>query len=326
MKTFIATGFQGELYKLGLDTLDNYKVHDKYARDGITINRPQLTPLYEGNLDFEPVILKGSNPTVALQSYYENVVQDKRYNSGVFGDFMRVIEFNNTYILTELAPKGFEKPGIATDVGIVIRGSDYRDEESIVLITGVRKNNPGKGKLAWLGGFCDVSKDKNGVYQLDSGMYTLAKEAKEEAGITITGRENDDLENARYDYNRNILPIQLNIADKNYNANIYYLKTIKTSDKPLAEGGEVLENNKKRVYQSSGHLCLVDDLSININDLTNSFQAGDDIVELKFIDITNFVRKDDGKRLESILDFGIEHHKEFVSPLVNKVHRILWRG
>ena len=324
MKTFIATGFQGELYKLGVDTLNNYKIHDKNARDGLTIDKPQLTPLYEGNLDFKPVIITGNNLTVALQNYYKKVVEDKKYCCGVFGDFIRVIELNNTYILTELAPKGFEKPGIASDVGIVVRGSNDDNQENVVLITGVRKNNPGKNKLAWLGGFCDISKDKSGIYQLDSHMYTLVKEAKEESGISITAREGDDLENIRYDYNKNILPVQLNVANKNYNANIYYLKTIKTSDKPLTEGGEVLENNKKRVYQSSGHLCLIDDLSINTSDLTKYFQAGDDISDLKFTDITNYVMKNDGKGLESMLDFGIEHHKEFVSPLVNKVYEVLY--
>ena len=73
----------------------------------------------------------------------------------------------------------------------------------ISMLTGIRKNDPGKGRNATFGGFLECD------HLLDSPKYTALKEAGEESGLDVGILD----ENLREDYSED----EVEVMVKNFN-------------------------------------------------------------------------------------------------------------
>jgi len=328
MKNYIVTGYQGELHFIGVAEVSAYKTLDSDIKGGKIPGFLQLTPLVEISPDFKPRLLKtNSNSLEELTNVvaheYANVIEEG-FAPGADGDLLSILEIDGNYILSSIGHKAFFKPELAADLGLVLKGKNESGEDAIYLITGKRKANPGKGKPAWFGGFREVSfKEGDLAYQLDSGVYTALKEGFEEGSVKIDCQNISDL---RTNYDADNVSANINLDQKYFPAQILYLGTIKTSDDILKIGGEKLSDNHKRVHATSGYLCVADlgNTLLNQDNLNDWFEAGDDIKSLVFTDITLYVQSGKKDDLSSKLEFGIQHHNDFIKSVIEKSHQFFY--
>ena len=107
----------------------------------------------------------------SVMDYYKNLVIEKNYYPGQYGDWIKCSEFkikNEKFLkLDIIGQSSWLKATLSADVGIVVK-----NDEKIFFVGIVRKNKPGKGKPALIGGIMNAGS------VLDSAAYTMLKETK----------------------------------------------------------------------------------------------------------------------------------------------------
>lgn len=243
-------------------------------------------PFNDGCLTFD------RKPTdVELKNYFQSIYRSWKH-FGPFGDIIAVKELiigeKYYYMLDYIGRLAFAKAATAADLMMVIKS---RNENFLVGIK--RKNEPGKGKLAFPGGFINV----NG-YHLDTPLQTVIHEAEEEIGLKIFARFEEDL----LKYSSPGIMVNVDYHGLNIPGELHNLGTFETGD------SEKLPTiGLKRVYTTTA-FALVLYMDIDEEEINSWLKAGDDASDLV---ITKFDHS-------SKPEFGIEHHQKLFDLL--KVH------
>ena len=332
---------------LGVNTPEAYQEADALK----PLFAKNYTPLCELNPLFQTILVKTEQTNQAedlteiteiIKNLYKSMIEQNQYSPGPFGDQIRITQLDNdSFLITQIAQNAFLKPGLAADIiPVFIHGP--LDARKIFVLTGTRKFEPGKGKNATLGGFTGITpRDKdqplglNNSSVLDSPIYTALKEGKEEGNLRI---EVPEIENLRENYDATNIFARVICGSRQennalaYDATIVKLGIFKTSDALIKNGGECLPDGLKRVYNTTAFavICDVGEEFINIEEKTTDaflshfkFSAADDIAGLQIHDMTYAVKNPNAftlYELSSRLEFGIEHHNDFINPLVTLMH------
>ena len=329
----VAVGFKGAIdSELGVNTLEAYVQRDLRLRG--QGRRGAIAPLIESNPGFEPRIIPiqdrthQSGITDAVQREYSRLCDPLQTNPemffpGPFGDFMQFFRNENSYLMIA-SHLAFPKPGLAMDVGIVAKCINTYGENNYYLVTGVRKNEPGKGKPSFVGGYRNIGTGNEGVKVFDSGIYTLLHESLEEMGITIHHKGPEEL---RTDYSADKVPVEVSFAESKIKvkAIVHYISTIPTSNLSCEQGGEALPDNSKRVYATDNYLLPLDlgaFGAITPEKLKSLFNPGDDVTSVEIFDITSFVLSGSTIGLRQKVQLGIHHHNTASENLIRKLHQL----
>jgi len=247
-----------------------------------------------------------------VEHIYKDAADQKLYFTGPYGDYLTMIakkldDQSVELIMTGLFQKAYPLIRAASDLVITVEGISPSKNRVAYVVTGMRAQEPGKGKAALFGGFRNVVKTK-----AEGAFFAALREGKEEAGIKV---HVDDIGSFEQAYDVKEARAYADILGKTYPSKINYLKTIPTGDFPIAEGGEILEDGSKRVHMTSGFICRID-MGLDIARFNEKmFAAGDDITSVKVVDISRLITDKSGKHAESLreialaLSFGIKHHQ-----------------
>lgn len=218
----------------------------------------------------------------------------KKY--GAFGDILRFsrIEIANTviYHLDLFGHLAYPKPGLAVDLVLFLRA---KNEVFTVGIT--RKEKPGKGKSALVGGFRNI----NG-YHLQTGLEAIIAEAKQEIGISIKPNYGFKKKVSTDLYCKSI-PVTVDFHRRltHKPASLFLIGSFTTSD---AE--KIPSLHSKRVHETLAYGLLLDINSRYKADLSSYFKAGDDAKEVLV------------KRAEDA-HFFLKHHQEIFDAAMMRI-------
>jgi len=192
--------------------------------------------------------------------------QHKKY--GPFGDILRFSRFqiSNTiiYHLDLFGHLAFPKPGLAVDLVLFLR---HKNEVFVVSI--IRKEKPGKGRPALIGGFRDIT-----GYHLQTGLEAVIAEAKQEVGITIKPNYGFKKKISTNLYCKSLpVTVEFHRRLRHKPANLFLIGSFTTSD---AE--KIPSLRSKRVHETLAYGLLLD--IKNQADLSEFFKAGDDAKEV----------------------------------------------
>lgn len=195
--------------------------------------------------------------------------KQKKY--GPFGDILRYSRFqvSNTviYKLDVYGQVAFKKPALAVDLALFLR-----NKQGEVFTVGItRKEKPGQGKLALVGGFRDIQ-----GYHLQTGLEAIIAEAKQEIGITIE---------PNFGYKKKVstdlycksLPVTIKFRRRlsHHPASLFLIGSFASPDTEKISG-----LHQKRVHETVAYGLLLDIKSLNQADLSIYFKAGDDAKEV----------------------------------------------
>jgi len=319
MKTLIAVGNRGKLDSLGVNDLSVYLAKEQRIKNEEEGFSP-FTPIYEADMKFEPILIKAKkqNYAQAVEKVYNELIASGRYIPGVYGDCLKFVETEEGLMLIEMGPKAYNKPNHASDLGLVVLSNDPDKQAFSPFIR--RNREPGKGKAAFPGGFWNKEEG-----YVDSGLYTILKEASEEFGFKCE----NDIETYRNDYNINELKVKVTIGEKRYDGVIKYAGTFKTSNELMKNGGErISEKSKKVRVDMTNFYILTVQTDMNSKELKKELEAQyktndeNEVSKVMIENITSFVKNNDAKGLNNRLGCGIQHHKKLVEELVENVHKI----
>lgn len=239
-------------------------------------------------------------PPEKVRNYFE-VVYQMWGKFGFMGDVIAVKVLKTpgdyVYYLSFIGRLAFHKPGLAADLLVFIntKTSNY--------FVGIkRRNEPGRGKLAFPGGFINV----NG-YHLDTPLETVIHEAEEEINLKI--KVDGELE--LKDYSTHITTVDVDYFGQNFKGEIMPLGIYETGDNE-----KMPSIGLKRVYTTVVFALLLDmtntdfeDFNISEANLNDWLKAGDDASDLVIINL------DDNQKLE----FGLEHHQKIYDDVIDEM-------
>ena len=288
----------GEPHPLGLNSISKYK--------------DILSPLIETKFTtYSTKTWNISNKTQdevqkSVLDYYNNLIIEKNYYPGQYGDWIKCSEFKikkeKFLNLDIIGQSSWLKATMAADLGIFVK-----NDEKIFFVSIVRKNKPGKGKPALIGGIMNAGS------VLDSAAYTMLKETKEEANFTMQYQGN--LKKLRENYTISRISIKIKgfeILDpelgdiKTY---MHYITTIPTTKQ------EKLNDGTKRVYTATAFTVLIDinRVALDKKQLQKVFEAGDDAAKMYYLDVSDFIKR---KNMKNHPDFGLKHHLGLFKKMV----------
>jgi hypothetical protein len=246
-----------------------------------------------------------------LLNHYNQLISSNTFHPGWYGDWIKVTALEllgNRYLTLDfIAHAAWIKPTLAADLGIFVKNrSDF------FFVGVIRKNPPGQGTPAILGGIMNAGS------VLDSGLYTMLKEVKEEANFSIT--YSGDLVKLREDYSNSPISVivhgfeKLNTKLKDLKATIQYIITLPTSTQ------EINLDGTKRVYLAIAYAILIDvgDLPLSTENLNQIFTAGDDAQEIYVQNVSLCFTSSD---FSLIPPFGLHHHSSLFKAMVNFYRR-----
>lgn len=328
---------------LGLAPYSAYAEADKQQKaNEATKDKPtRLAPEFKGVPSFEPVLVEvngGETKTEAVRKKYVELQAAGKLCYGPFGDYISTTELDDKHILiNQIAHKAFPKIAKATDMILIIKGVNERGEEVDYLVAIRRKNEPGKGQPATIGGFNNVDQD-NGIDVVDSDIYTVIKEGKEEGDTHITL---DNLKAIREDYNCKEAAghIRLGKDGRTVPCLISDAGTFKTGDDLISKGGELIEGNSggaKRVHLAAAITVTVDvpkDITLTRDRVNSWFKAGTDASDLLVYDVTQEVKASTsfdaaGPVAQHFFvsnKMGINHHVKIIQAGFSKAHEVFHR-
>lgn len=295
----------GKMNPIGLAPLRDYK--------------KKIAPILETKFTY-PISMswKITNQTKSkteelLLSYYNDLVNAKVYFPGRYGNWIKCTQLivgsdKDKYLNLDLiGAAAYVKPTLASDLGIFIKSKNR-----FYFVCIIRGNPPGKGKPAIIGGIMNAGK------VLDSGIYTMLKESREEGNLIIS--YDGSVEDLREDYMITNIPVIVRGFEKidpslaEIQSHIYYSSTIPTTEQERNPDG------LKRVYQTSAYALLIDakDVIITETELAKVFSAGDDATAMVYYDVTAYF-KDQNE--ENIPDFGLEHHPTLFQAMVRTLKK-----
>ena len=290
-------------HELGLVPLEKYK----------NLTTPILELNFEINYShFWEISSLGSNQIVSLLlSTYQDLVKEKKYYPGNYGDWIKttIVTISNKKFLNLdlIAQAAWHKPTLAADLGIFIK-----DKQKIFFVGVTRLNPPAKDKPALIGGIMNIQNT------LDSGIYTMIKEAREE--VNFIAEYLGDLEELRENYMMTTIPIEVKNFEKispryaNLKTQIHFVMTIPTTEQ------ERNENGTKRVYATIAYCVLVNlsEIIINIDDIRKILQAGDDAASLFIQDVTGAFHD---LSTAYIPCFGLDHHPQLFRSMIKTLQQ-----
>ncbi len=246
-----------------------------------------------------------------LVNHYNQLIASNTFQPGRYGDWIKVTVLellDNRYLTLDfVAHAAWIKPTLAADLGIFVK-----NHSDCYFIGVIRKNPPGQGKPAILGGIMNAGS------MLDSGLYTMLKEAKEEANFSITYP--GDLAKLREDYSNSPISVnvhgfeKLNIKLKDLKTTIQYIITLPTSTQ------EINPDGTKRVYLAIAYAILIDigDIPLSTESLGKIFTAGDDAQEIYIQNVSLCFTSGD---FSLVPPFGLQHHSSLFKAMVNFYRR-----
>lgn len=243
-------------------------------------------------------------------------IYDEYDQYGPFGDVIKLTRIDtgqeNVLYTYSVGRKDFIKPGVAADLGVFVKGRNEDNESVVYMVTGIRRNDPGKGQAALFGGFCDID-----GYVLDSPFYTILHEAEEEANLPI---HHSDLNSLRENYEIEEAQVSVTLGeDENAiekDATMYRVGTMATGDEE-----KLLALGQKRVYVTTGFVLPLDMGQTVIDEklLETWFEAGDDIADLSYHNVTPWFSNEPSA---SLPEFGISHHRILATKMAQKAANI----
>lgn len=310
MQQLFGIGYKGKIIAVG--TPEDLKQMDLVREKG---QHSLLTPIAEIALEpFTPQLcsIAAQNheeqkfiPRYSLESIYAdpNIYGPNKY--GPFGDVLFVTVLNKVgsqipVLLTNIAPKAFHKPALAADLVVIV--DDGVDDPYFVGIR--RKNEPGIGQPATIGGFLDVK-----GYHLDSPLETVLHEGPEEASVSIFQKDGTPLtENSLLSSKVHEVSVILpNTGSFALSGQLKYIGIFPTGPQ------EELPSGQKRVHWTFGyvlyitaHRTFLDETSV-----ANMFHADDDAESM-------YVKKLSGK-LEDLPPFYSAHHRDLCIAALNEL-------
>jgi hypothetical protein len=297
---------EGKIGPLGVASTSTYK-----DRFNPLVEILPLTPTYSFQITNWPK----EDIEAALLAVYQDLIKNKNFYPGRYGDWMKLTQFTiagQKYLNIDGIGNGaWIKPTLAADLGIFIK-----DKQAIYYVGIVRKNEPGKGLPAHIGGIMEAHEE------LDSAMYTMLKETLEEGNLVIKYAGN--VSELRTQYDRKKTPVivegfeKIHPKLKNLPAEMIFIATIPTPEIERNADGT------KRVYQATGLVTLidVDDVSLTETELTKVFSAGDDAGSIYISNVTaDFNKNAKIKALPVIPKFGLPHHAMLFVEMVKRLRR-----
>ncbi|MHA1719118.1 MAG: hypothetical protein ACTSWX_05875 [Promethearchaeota archaeon] len=288
----------GKPHPLGLNSINKYNdVLSPLIETKFTINSSKTWDITNKSKDD---IIK------SVLNYYHNLIIEKKYYPGQYGDWIKCTELKinekKFLNLDIIGQSSWLKATMAADLGIFVKNN-----EKIFFVGIVRKNTPGKGKPALIGGIMNVGS------VLDSPAYTILKETKEEANFTMNYQGN--LKKLRVNYTISRISIKIKgfeVINQNLRSlktYMYYVTTIPTTKQ------ENLGDGTKRVYTATAFTVLIDieGNSLNKKQLQKVFEAGDDAAKMYYLDVTDFIH---GKDMKNHPNFGLKHHLGLFKKMV----------
>ena len=212
---------------------------------------------------------------------------------GPFGDVVEIMGLNINgimmYYLTSINNLAHYRPGMSADAVIFF----YNDKNYI--FAGIkRKNDPGKGLAAIVGGFIDVS-----GYKIETPMETALREIREEIGLEVEKLPLSP--GLPFPESEDVVVYKHDITGRCINLGMFL----------TSHEEEVLSQGLKRVYQTNAFLLMLNfpgELTKEV--LLSILNANDDAEEIVLAD-----------KNEEII-FGITHHQEIFkvakSRFINK--------
>lgn len=275
MRQLFGIGYKGTI--IAIAAPEDLKHMDVMCKEG---QHPLLAPIAEVSLEVFPqqyffAVGRGGALTEDLRSIIEPMYRDpviygaKKY--GPFGDVLFVTLLDKDHsqsmltpaLLSGIAPKAFHKPALAADLLVVV--GNYSDDPYFVGIR--RKNEPGIGQPATIGGFLDIK-----GHHLDSPLQTILHEGPEEASVNIFQKDGAPLtERALLSLKTQEVSVVLRNAGP-FTGWLKYLGVVPTGKE------EELPSGQKRVYWTFGYLLYVEvpDVRLDETSVTQMFCAGDD--------------------------------------------------
>ncbi len=242
----------------------------------------------------------------SIMDYYKNLIFEKNYFPGQYGDWIKCSEFKikkeKFLNLDIIGQSSWIKATLAADLGIFVKNN-----EKIFFVGIIRKNKPGKGKPALIGGIMNAGS------VLDSAAYTMLKETKEEANFTMQYKGN--LKKLRENYTISRISVKIKdfmVLDQklgDISTYMHYITTIPTTKQ------DNLDDGTKRVYTATAFAVLIDidGTSLNKKQLQKVFEAGDDAAKMYYLDVTDFIK---GKNKNNHPNFGLKHHLGLFKKMV----------
>lgn len=257
-----------------------------------------------------------------VQAIYKRAIDEGVYFAGPYGDYItcelqKKSEATITAKITGLFQKAYPLMRAASDLVLTVEGIDALKKHKVYVISGIRAQEPGKGKAALFGGFRNV----DGL-SCESGLYAALREGKEEAGVNFSV---PGIEGYKEVYDVQDVDAEASVLGSRYPAKVSYIGTIATSNLTMPAGGEVLPDLSKRVHFTSGYVGRIDMGSNLVHFNPLAFTAGDDIQKIKIVDITTLVEAQDAslgdalEGFESRLSFGIDHHNQIFAKAVKHI-------
>lgn len=202
-------------------------------------------------------------------------ISDWYADQKIFGPFGDVLRFSRlsfgkdaVYCLNYFGQVAFKKPGLAADFALFLRDA----QKQVYAVGVIRTEEPGKGEIAWVGGFRNV---KNCTFA--TAVDTAISEACEEIGINLklikAAKRNDG---SRKDGDK--LAVKVRFADPKAwqpTGTLHFVGNFLTSDQEKIPG-----LNEKRVHETSAYALLLDVKEVSDDVMEQLFRAGDDAAEV----------------------------------------------
>lgn len=183
MRRLLAFGHKGKIEFIG--SLED-AVKESLNRIATGTGFRLITDMMETPWDFEPVVVNFQNipadkKDLAMRETLTEVYQDwKKF--GDYGDVITFLDDDARIIITSIARKAYYKPAIAADLVLFVR-----DSVGKTFFVGLKRGQePGKGKLATVGGHMDV----RGPYW-ENAVEALNHEGPEEIGLKFLNCSSD---------------------------------------------------------------------------------------------------------------------------------------
>jgi hypothetical protein len=261
-----------------------------------------------------------------VQAIYKASIDAGVYFAGPYGDYItgslqRTGADTVKVSLTGIFQKAYPLMRAASDLVLFVEGVDQQNKRVTYLVTGIRAQDPGRGKAALFGGFRNV----DGLV-CESGIYAALREGKEEAGIQFNV---PGIEGYKEIYDIKDVEAAATVFGKSYPAKVSYVGTIPTSNLTMPAGGEVLADSSKRVHFTSGYAARIDMGKEIVRFNPSAFQAGDDMQKIKVINVSSLLSLSSAALPEALeamsdtLSFGIAHHQQI---LLDSIRHIITNG
>lgn len=231
---------------------------------------------------------------------------------GIFGPYGDVLQLNwrliecefphkshSIYTVDFIGRRAFHKPGLAADIVPFVV-----DEFGNVFMVAIKRGkNPGKGKIALAGGFCDI----HGFHK-ETGAETAIREAGEEIGLKIYPR---DEEVCALQPNAPEIFVRIELENYVATSRMHLLGTFQTSSE------ECLNNlGLKRIYETTAYMLVIPMKSKNAllpSEVAAMFIAGDDAAEIVAIRASDVMN----------IDFAFEHHHNICQQAMDRIAETL---